>query len=64
MLQKEFEGRITKLNEPYRGYTDIRLIQYWPSMYKWEVEIIESGKRLFVYEDEFSLNFDCNVFEK
>lgn len=49
------DGRIATLNEPYLGYTEVLLIQYWPSMYKWEVEIIESGKRLFVYDDEFSL---------
>mgnify|MGYP001109976321 FL=1 len=53
----KMDGRIATLNEPYRGYTEVRLIQYCATMYKWEVEIIESGKRLFVYEDEFSLNF-------
>ncbi len=51
------DGRVATLKEPYKGYTVIRLIEYWSSMYKWEVEIIESGKRLLVYEDEFSLNF-------
>ncbi len=49
------DGRTATLNEPYCGYTEIRLIGYWPTMYKWEVEIIESGKRLFLYDDEFSL---------
>lgn len=46
------DGRTATLKDPYKGYTDIQLIQYWPTMYKWEVEIIESGKRLFVYEDD------------
>lgn len=48
------DGRIATLNEPYLGYTEVQLIQYWPTMYKWEVEIIDSGKRLFLYEDEFT----------
>lgn len=49
------DGRIATLNEPYKGYREVQLIQYWPTMYKWEVEIIGSGKRLFLYDDEFSL---------
>lgn len=50
------DGRTATLIEPYQGYTDVQLIQYWPTMYKWEVEIIESGKRLFLYDDEFVIN--------
>lgn len=50
------EGRVATLTNPYKGYTEVMLIQYWPTMYKWEVEIIESGKRLFLYDDEFVIN--------
>lgn len=49
-------GQKATLKEPYYDYTDIVLIQYWPTSYKWEVEIISSGKRLFVYEDEFDID--------
>lgn len=48
------DGRSAKLIEPYQGYENIILIQYWPTMCKWEVEICGSGKRLFVYSDEFT----------
>lgn len=50
------EGKSATLIEPYLGYRRIRLIEYWPTMYKWEVEIIESGKHIWVYEDEFTLD--------
>lgn len=49
-----YAGMTATLNEPYMGYSEVRLIEYWPTDYKWEVEIIESGKRLFVYEDELT----------
>lgn len=39
------------------GYRDIILVEYWYAMYKWEVEICGSGKHIFVYEDEFTLNW-------
>lgn len=45
--------RTATLKEPYKGYRNIILIEYWPNMHKWEVEICESGKHIFVYEDEF-----------
>ena len=51
------EGRTATLNDAYLGYTEVRIIQYWPTMYKWEVEIIESGKRIFVYDDEFEIHY-------
>ena len=50
------DGRSATLNEPYLGYSNIVLIQYWPTMYKWEVEICGSGKHIYVYEDEFTLD--------
>lgn len=50
------DGRTATLIHPYKGYTEVQLISYWPTMYKWEVEIIESGKRLFLYDDEFVIN--------
>ena len=50
------EGRPATLNVPYLGYSNIIIIQYWPSMYKWEVEIGGSGKHVWVYEDEFTLD--------
>lgn len=53
----KMEGRTATLNNAYLGYTEVRIIQYWPTMYKWEVEIIESGKRIFVYDDEFKIHY-------
>ena len=50
------DGRYASLKEPYRGYTNIILVQYWSTMYKWEVEICGSGKHIFVYDDEFELD--------
>lgn len=50
------EGRSATLIEPYLGYRNIMLVQYWPTMYKWEVEICGSGKHIYVYEDEFELD--------
>lgn len=50
------EGKSATLNVPYMGYRDIILIEYWSTMYKWEVEICGSGKHIFVYDDEFTLN--------
>lgn len=52
----EYDGRSATLNDPYRGYENVVLVKYWPTMYKWEVEISGSGKRIFVYEDEFTLD--------
>ncbi len=52
----EYDGRTATLKEPYLGYENIVLIQYWPTMYKWEVEICGSGKHIFVYDDEFMLD--------
>lgn len=49
------EGKQATLNEPYLGYRNIILIKYWPTMYKWEVEICGSGKHIWVYEDEFEI---------
>ena len=45
--------RIATLKEPYKGYRNIILIEYWGNICKWEVEICGSGKHIFVYEDEF-----------
>lgn len=45
--------RTATLKDPYKGYRNIVLVEYWPSMCKWEVEICGSGKHIFVYEDEF-----------
>ena len=57
MAEKAYmTGKQARLYEPYQGYSNIRLIKYWPTEYKWEVEIISSGKRLMVYEDEFELD--------
>lgn len=50
------DGREATLNEPYMGYKNIVLVAYWPIMHKWEVEVCGSGKRLFVYEDEFIID--------
>lgn len=50
------KGKTATLNSPYRGYRNIIIIQYWPTMYKWEVEICCSGKHIYVYEDEFTLD--------
>lgn len=45
--------RTATLKEPYKGYRNIILIEYWPNIHKWEVEICGSGKHIFVYEEEF-----------
>lgn len=56
-MPKEYlKGQQARLNEPYQGYSNIRLIEYWPTDYKWEVEIMGSGKRIMVYENEFELD--------
>nr|DAU91952.1 MAG TPA: hypothetical protein [Caudoviricetes sp.] len=52
----EYDGRSATLNEPHLGYVNIVLVKYWPTMYKWEVEICGSGARIFVYDDEFTLD--------
>ena len=52
----EYDGRSATLNEPHLGYVNIILVKYWPTMYKWEVEIFWSGARIFVYDDEFTLD--------
>ena len=49
-------GQTATLKEPYLGYKNIVLIEHHPTLYKWEVEICGSGKRIFVYEDEFELD--------
>jgi len=50
-------GDIATLNNGcYGGYRRIELVEYWSSKCKWEVEIKGSGKRIFVYEDEFDLD--------
>lgn len=57
MAEKEYlKGKHATLKEPYRGYSNIQLIEYWPTEYKWEVEICGSGQRIWVYEDEFELD--------
>lgn len=50
------QGKTATLNDSYMGYSSITLVEYWPTMYKWEVEICGSGKHIFVYEDEFTLD--------
>lgn len=52
----KMNGRSATLNEPYQGYRNIILVEYWPTMYKWEVEICGSGKHIWVYSDEFTLD--------
>lgn len=52
----EYDGRSATLNEPHLGYVNIILVKYWPTMYKLEVEICGSGARIFVYDDEFTLD--------
>lgn len=52
----EYDGRSATLNDSYLGYENIVLVKYWPSMCKWEVEVCGSGKRLFVFDDEFTLD--------
>lgn len=42
------------LNTPHLGYSQIRLIE--KKRYKWEVEILGSGKIIEIYEDEFIVN--------
>jgi len=39
------------LKIPYLGYTRIELIE--KNGFKWTVKIIDSGKEIEVYEDEF-----------
>lgn len=39
---------------PYKGYTRIELIE--KCGFKWRVRIIDSGKELELYEDEFTLD--------
>ena len=53
---KSMGGKQATLNEPHLGYRNIILIKYWPTMYKWEVEICGSGKHIWVYEDEFEID--------
>ena len=52
----EYDGRSATLNEPHLGYVNIVLVNYWPTMYKWEVEICGLGARIFVYDYEFTLD--------
>lgn len=52
----EYDGRTATLNEPHLGYVNIVLVKYWPTMYKWEVEICGSGARISIYDDEFTLD--------
>ncbi len=52
----DYDVRSATLNEPYLGYENIILIRYWPTMYKWEVEICGSGKHIWVFDDEFTLD--------
>ena len=46
--------KIATLITPYLGYTRIELIE--KIGYKWLVRIIGSGKELYIYEDEFTLD--------
>ncbi|MFR9543011.1 MAG: hypothetical protein SNH27_13255 [Rikenellaceae bacterium] len=48
------EGKFATLNEPYRGYRNIKIIS--KEGYKWRVEICDSGLEITIYEDEFTLN--------
>ena len=45
--------RTATLKEPYKGCRNIILIDYRGDFGVWEVEICDSGKHIFVYEDEF-----------
>ena len=47
-------GDTATLNETIYGYRNIILLQ--KVGYRWEVEICGSGKRIYVYEDEFELD--------
>jgi len=42
------------LKTPYLGYTRIELIE--KGRFKWFVKILDSGKEIEVYEDEFDLD--------
>jgi hypothetical protein len=42
---------LATLKIPYLGYTRIELVE--KVAFQWMVKIIESGKVIFVYEDEF-----------
>ncbi len=48
------EGKYATLNEPYRGYRNIKIIRREGC--KWLVEICDSGAEIEVYEDEFTLD--------
>ncbi len=52
--QEQEDGRTATLNEPYLGYRNIELIRMYE--HKWLVRIIESGKEIEVYEDDFIIN--------
>lgn len=48
------DGRTATLNEPYKGYWNIELIE--KVGYKWRVRICGNGLEIEVYEDEFKLD--------
>lgn len=55
-MDNNYDGRQATLTVPYMGYSRIELLEYLPTEYKWKVRILDSGKHLFVYEDEFVLD--------
>ena len=48
------EGEYATLKEPYRGYTNIQLIEQLGDV--WLAEICGSGKEIEVRRDEFDLD--------
>ncbi|MDR2911840.1 MAG: hypothetical protein LBV38_00850 [Alistipes sp.] len=50
----ELEGKQASLKTPYSGYQNITLVK--KSGDKWLVELCGSGKRIEVYEDEFTID--------
>lgn len=41
------------LKIPYLGSRNRILVEYWPLIHRWEVEICGSGEHIWVYSDEF-----------
>ena len=47
------KGQTVKLRDPYKGYHYGVLIA--KEHYQWEVEIVGSGKIIWLYEDDFEI---------
>jgi hypothetical protein len=53
-IMNDLEGRQATLKTPYSGYRNITIVK--KSGDKWLVELCGSGKRIEVYEDEFTID--------